>query len=120
MIGNTEYQKRILLFMCVLAITAIMVVMLRQKQQDKETLYALFKIEQNLNIEENGRFYRQLRDIQCSLTSSGQPKNEELEMYLEVYANSINHFLQQSFVDSEVKQRLRESLQYVPCACRNS
>ncbi len=114
-----ESKKRLLLFVCFFGVTAIMSLLLWKKQQDKEALYALFKIEQNININEQGRFYQQLKDIQCSLSNTEQAQDRELEMYLEVYENSINRYLRESYVDSKIKNQLRESLQYIPCDCRN-
>jgi len=89
-----------------------------QGYQSTNDLNDLLVSNINDSIEMEGRHYAHLKDISCSLSSMPEKDREYVDMYLNIYKESLGNYLKEDYVRVSTKDKLKGNLEYVPCDCR--
>ncbi|MCL1049829.1 hypothetical protein L2755_09370 [Shewanella abyssi] len=102
-----------------LAILLVMFgVILNEEQNKKEVLYQLFHSAQAADNQNEVRFYRYLKDINCSMMATSSNDKKVLQMYIKVFEDSISNMLTESHTSQKTKGQIESALEYIPCECK--
>ena len=92
---------------------------LNEEQNKKEFLYELFQGAQAADNQNEARFYRYLKDIDCSLKAIDSNNKEVMQMYMKVFEESLSNMLTKNHVSKKTKEQVKSALDYIPCECGN-
>ena len=104
----------------ILALTACFAFMLNEEQNRKELLYKLMKDAHAADNTNQSWYHQTLKDINCSLKNVPASEKEVLLMYIKVSKENLEQKLIEDHVADSTKVHIRNSLDYIPCECKNN
>jgi hypothetical protein len=109
----------IIIVLPILALIAWFFFMLNGEQNRKELLYKLMKDAHAADNTNQSRYHQTLKDINCSLKNVPDSEKDILLLYLKGSKENLEQKLIEDNLADSTKEHIRNSLEYIPCECRN-